>query len=611
MKKSLQTLRLAAISLFLGISLPWFAATENLSAQTALPRPFQEAALQKRTDADDTVARQHVLLIEPNDASRAAAVSPLSQEEAARLYKKGEAYLTNGQWQDAKLYYEKVLKKYPENGDFHQAYLFSRAHLEVENRYRDASFCHFLASTDKDEVMALCDDVLKNIQTWYVDAPDWNTLFQLGVVSFKIALTEKEFLRQNRVPVEYDARLPQYGDALIAYASQWNIASREELLSRMLHIAESVQKNVHISGISVLMEILCGMVNSLDAYSAYLTGSQINDIYSMIDGHFIGLGVYIESRWQNGALQISKVIPSSPAARAGLAGGDLILEIDGRAVTEENSPEEAGTLLQGPEGTEVVLLVQSAQGEKRRVGILRKSFDIPSVEDVKYLPAADERKIGFFKINAFQKTTVDEVKKALIQFDRGGLDCLIIDLRNNPGGLLDKAVELSNLFLDRGTIVRTKGRMTDQTETADSTVWCRVPMILLLDENSASAAEIFAGAIQENGRGTVVGTPSFGKGTVQVIIQLASTRSDRMLAGLRLTTEKFYSPRGRSYSGVGVIPDIDVTGTYAAARPESARAVSLEDAQAESVSPVSPVNDIFLSRALEESESLIRHQRSL
>jgi len=230
---------------------------------------------------------------------------------------------------------------------------------------------------------------------------------------------------------------------------------------------------------------------------------------------------------------------------------------------------------------------------------------------VKYLPAAGARKIGFFKINAFQKTTVDEVKKALIQFERGGLDCLIIDLRNNPGGLLDKAVELSNLFLDRGMIVRTKGRSTDQTETADSTVWCRVPMVLLLDENSASAAEIFAGAIQENGRGTVVGTPSFGKGTVQVIIQLASSRSDRMLAGLRLTTEKFYSPRGRSYSGVGVIPDIDVTGTYAAARPESARAVSIEDAQAESVSPVSPVNDIFLSRALEESESLIRHQRSL
>ena len=498
MKKSLLTLRSAAISLLLGISLPWFAATETVSAQSALPRTFQGASVQKQADSDDTVTRQHPLLIEPNDSSRAAAVSPLSQEEAARLYQKGEEYLANGRWQDAKVYYEKALKKYPENGDFHHAYLFSRAHLEVENRYRDASFCQFLAHTDKDEVMALCDDVLKNIQTWYVDAPDWNTLFQLGIVSLKIALTEKEFLRQNRVPTEYDARLPQYGDALIRYASQWNITSREELLDRMLHIAESVQKNVHISGISVLMEILCGMVNSLDAYSAYLTGSQINDIYSMIDGHFIGLGVYIESRWQNGALQISKVIPGSPAALAGLAGGDLILEIDGRAVTEENSPEEAGTLLQGPEGTEVVLLVQSAGSEKRNVTILRKSFDIPSVEDVKYLPAAGARKIGFFKINAFQKTTVDEVKKALIQFDRGGLDCLIIDLRNNPGGLLDKAVELSDLFLDRGTIVRTKGRTTDQTETADSTVWCGVPMILLLDENSASAAEIFAGAIQEN-----------------------------------------------------------------------------------------------------------------
>ena len=611
MKRSLLTLRSAAISLLLGTSLFWFAATETLSAQTALSRPFGGTDLQNLAESEDSVTRQHALLVESSDVSDSTEVTPPAQEETARLYKKGEEYLANGRWQDAKIFYEKALKKYPENGDFHHAYLFSRAHLEVENRYRDASFCQFLANTDKDEVMALCDDVLKNIQTWYVDAPDWNTLFQLGIVSLKIALTEKEFLRQNRVPVEYDARLPQYGDALIRYSSQWDITSREELLDRMLHIAESVQKNVHISGISVLMEILCGMVNSLDAYSAYLTGSQINDIYSMIDGHFIGLGVYIESRWQNNALQISKVIPTSPAALAGLVGGDLILEIDGRAVTEENSPEEAGTLLQGPEGTEVVLLVQSADQVKRHVTILRKSFDIPSVEDVKYLPSDSGRKIGFFKISAFQKTTVDEVKKALIQFDRGGLDCLIIDLRNNPGGLLDKAVELSNLFLDRGTIVRTKGRTTDQTETADSTVWCRVPMILLLDENSASAAEIFAGAIQENGRGTVVGTPSFGKGTVQVIIQLASARSDRMLAGLRLTTEKFYSPRGRSYCGVGVIPDIDLTGTYAAARPESSRAVSLEEAQAEKIAPVSPVTDIFLSRALEESESLIQHQRSL
>ncbi|MGI5831857.1 MAG: S41 family peptidase [Thermoguttaceae bacterium] len=609
MNKSSLALGCAAIGLFFAISLPRFDASSCASAQNAPPRSFRGVSVRDRSN--DAAPRDDAFRVENKNPGSSGAKLISLEDEAVALDDRGRSLMAEGNWQDAKLHYEKALRKHPENGDFHHAYLFSRAHLEVENRYRDISFCRFLATTDKEEVMSLCEDVLKNIQIWYVDAPNWNTLFRLGMVSLKIALTENEFLRQNRVPVEYDARLPQYGDALIQYAAQWDITSREELLERMLHIAESVQRNINISGISVLMEILCGMVNSLDACSAYLTGGQINDIYSMIDGHFIGLGVYIESKWQNNALLISKVIPKSPAANAGLASGDLVLKIDDRPVVEENSPEEAGTLLQGQEGTEVRLLVQSPGGAPRQITVLRKSFDIPSIEEVKYLPVADQRKVGFFRINAFQKTTVNEVKSVLDQFNRHGLDCLIIDLRNNPGGLLDKAVELSDIFLDSGTIVRTKGRTNDQTETADNSVLCSVPLILLLDENSASAAEIFAGAIQENGRGTVVGTPSFGKGTVQVIIQLASTRSNTLVAGLRLTTEKFYSPRGRSYSGVGVIPDIDISGAYAVARPEAARAVSLEETQNEGVQPVSAISDICLARALEVSEHLIQKQNAL
>lgn len=602
----------AAVGIFLGVTLSSLNAAnpESLRFMPAEVQVRQVLYQDESNFSDEAVSREHTLLVEPNGSSQPEAILRPAEANSSDFVDEGVSYLKSGNWPDAKRYYEKALKKDPENVSFHQAYLLSRTHLEVENRYRDASFCHFLANTNREEVLALCDDVLKNIQTWYVDAPDWNTLFRLGMDSLKVALTEDVFLRQNRVPAEYDSRLPQYGNALAEYAARWDIQSREELRDRILHIAESVQRNTEISGISVIMEILCGMVNSLDTYSAYLTGGQINDIYSMIDGHFVGLGVYIESRWQNNALLISKVIPNSPAADAGLVDGDLIQEIDGRAVTEENSPEEAGAFLQGEEGTKVVLTVLSADGSPRQVSVLRKSFDIPSVEDAKYLPAAGQRKVAFFRITAFQKTTVDEVKAELIKFGRtGGIDCLIIDLRNNPGGLLDKAVELSDLFLDSGTIVRTKGRSADHTETADRAVLCSAPMILLMDENSASAAEIFAGAIQENHRGTIVGTRSFGKGTVQVIIQLGSVRSDSLIAGLRLTTEKFYSPKGRSYSGVGVIPDIDITGSYAAARPESAKAVSLENSDAENdTAAENPISDICLQRALEESEVILSAQ---
>ena len=604
MKKSLLAVGTAA-GFLLGYAFPVSLFADEISP---ILSPVSSSADFSVTGADFTadnnLVDEYQLQIEPNEAEPEVSGS---ETDFAHLYEEGRPLLDNKKWQDAKIFYEKALKKYPERDEFHQAYLFSRAHYEVENRYRDGSYCRFLADTDKEEIMALCDDILKNIQTWYVDAPDWNHLFSYGMNSLKIALTEDTFLRQNRVPKEYDARLPQYGEDLVRYAAQWNIQSREELREKILRVAESVQRNTNISGISVIMEILCGMVNSLDSYSAYLTSGQISDVYSMIDGHFVGLGVYIESKWDGDALLISKVIPGSPAASAGLVSGDRILKIDGHPVTDEKSPEAAGELLQGEEGSRVELIVLSADQNPRKLIVLRKSFDIPSVEDAKYLSAAGHQHILFFRINAFQKGTVDEVKAELARFEKTGIDSLIIDLRNNPGGLLDKAVELSDLFLESGTIVRTKGRASDNTAVADSDILCKAPIVLLMDENSASAAEIFAGAIQENHRGTVVGTRSFGKGTVQVIIQLGSVHTNNLIAGLRLTTEKFYSPLGRSYSGIGVIPDVDVSNLYAAARPESVKAVSLDSlaAMESQKSDSDTASDICLAKALEETESIL------
>ena len=137
---------------------------------------------------------------------------------------------------------------------------------------------------------------------------------------------------------------------------------------------------------------------------------------------------------------------------------------------------------------------------------------------------------------------------------------LIIDLRQNPGGLLQEAINVSDVFLDSGTIVQTRGRNSSHTFVARKTKKeCSLPLILIVDSGSASAAEIFAGAIQENGRGVIVGTPSYGKGTVQAIVQLTGkTQNAKPIAGLRLTTEEFYSPKGRAYGGVGVLPNVEV-----------------------------------------------------
>ena len=530
--------------------------------------------------------------------------APEQENDLERLLAEGRKLLDEKNWAEAKSLFEAALRHHPEHRELTPYYLKSRAHLEIEARYADSSFCAFLADTDKEEILQLCDEVLNNIQTWHVDAPDWHELFRMGMESFAIALEEDAFLRQNRVPDRYREKLIPYAQSLVEYSGTFHVTSRNDLAESLLKIAETVQKNTDISGIAVFMEILCGMVNSLDAYSAYLTCGQITDFYSMIDGHFVGLGVYIDIDAARGAMLITKVIPGSPAYESGLIDGDLILAVDGRMIHGDDSPEAAGALLQGPEGSRVALRVQSGELPPRDMEVVRRRFDIPSVEDVRLLDSA-AGKMGYFKINTFRKTTVDEVRRETAALMEHKITCLIIDLRNNPGGLLDKAIELSDLFLENGTIVRTRGRMNERIERADAREVCRVPLVLLIDENSASSAEIFAGAIQENGRGTVVGSRSFGKGTVQAIIELGSRRRNGLVAGLRLTTEKFYSPRGRSYSGVGVQPDIDITQStgYVAARPIEADQIAANTASAHDSDPC-------LAAALQEAEKIAARQQT-
>ena len=481
----------------------------------------------------------------------------------------GRRLVAEKRWGEAKTLLEDALKHQPDHRALRSLYLESRAHLEVAARYHDRTFCDFLAHTNKEEMVALCDEVLENIETWHVDAPDWDYLFERGIASLAIALSEEPFLRQNRVPEEVRAALPEYTGALVRYAAGLPSAGRLELRGNIFRVAASVQRNTGISGISVIMELLCGMVNSLDSYSAWLTSGQVNDLFSLIDGHFIGLGVYLDAQQVPGALVITKVIPGSPASSAGLKSGDRILAIDGQTVVGEQSAER----LQGPEGSRVTLTVESGERAERELTIVRRPFDFPSVEDIGVRSSESGIQVAAMRITSFQKSTVDEVRDRLRKIENGSIGALVIDLRNNPGGLLDKAIELSNLFLENGTIVQTKGRSSSQVRRADAREAYSVPLVLLIDGNSASAAEIFAGAMQENGRAVVVGSRSYGKGTIQAIIQIESHRDDSVLAGLRLTTEKFFSPNGHAYSGFGVAPDVDLStpdtpkGQYVAARP--------------------------------------------
>jgi carboxyl-terminal processing protease len=257
----------------------------------------------------------------------------------------------------------------------------------------------------------------------------------------------------------------------------------------------------------------------------------------------------------SGTLQIVNVITGSPAEKAGIRSGDRITEVDGKA-TAALSTDEAADLLQGPEGSLVKLVVLNTQNQARRMSVRREHVEVPSVDDVKIIDR--DFGIGYLKLTCFQKSTSRDLDAALWKLHREGMRSLIVDLRGNPGGLLTASVEVADKFVDEGVIVSTRGRspLEDFVYSAHKAGTWRVPLVVLIDGDSASASEILAGAIRDHHRGNIVGQRSYGKGSVQGIFPLSIAG-----AGLRLTTAKFFSPSGQPISHVGVQPHVVVRQT--------------------------------------------------
>lgn len=343
-------------------------------------------------------------------------------------------------------------------------------------------------------------------------------------------------------------------------------ATRQQALDSVTAAARLAQQHLRLSPTVVILEYACGATSALDEYSSFLTGDQLNDVYSQIEGNFVGLG--IELKANEGSLLIVKVISGSPAERAGLKPQDRIVAVGARSTAELNT-DQAADLLQGVEGSEVDVTIQTAGNSPRQLRIRREHVEVPSVDDVKILDS--EYGIGYVKLSCFQKTTSRDLDTAMWKLQREGMRSLIIDLRGNPGGLLTASVEVVDKFVDDGIIVSTRGRssLEDYNYTAHKAGTWRVPLVLLIDGDSASASEILAGAIRDHRRGTIIGQRSYGKGSVQGIFPLTAAG-----AGVRLTTAKFYSPSGKPISKVGVQPDVIVRR---AAKPVAGQPLPGED----------------------------------
>lgn len=303
-----------------------------------------------------------------------------------------------------------------------------------------------------------------------------------------------------------------------------------------------------------------GMVNELDPHSTFLTPRRYRSLREDTDGKFAGIGIRLRD---NRAVMpvVDTVVPSSPAARAGIRAGDRLLEIDG-AKTSTTGDRSWHLLLRGRAGSRVRLLIsRSGWAKARRFELVRRHIVVPTVEEMGL-----ERGIGYLSIARFQDATARDTERALRQLQKeagGRLQGLVLDLRNNPGGLLDQCVLVADLFLARGLIVSVIGRPGTKVERHRAHAagsWTGFRMVVLVDGGTASAAEIVAGALQDNRRAKVLGTKTYGKGSVQTFIDLKDG------SGLKLTTAHYYTPQGRSLEGVGIKPDIYWTGEGSRAR---------------------------------------------
>ncbi len=293
-----------------------------------------------------------------------------------------------------------------------------------------------------------------------------------------------------------------------------------------------------------------GMLGSLDPHSSYLNAESFADMQVQTRGEFGGLG--IEVTLENGLVRVVSPIDDTPAFRAGVQPGDFITHLDGEPVLGLTL-NEAVDLMRGEVDTEITLTILRGDTEPFDVTLRRAVITIQSVRS-----RLEEPNIGYVRITSFSEKTDTELQKAVakLQEEAGGeLIGFVLDLRNNPGGLLDQAIAVSDEFLDKGEIVSTRGRDDSNAQRYNAEggdILDGLPMVVLINGGSASASEIVAGALQDHHRAILLGTRSFGKGSVQTIIPLQGQ------GAIRLTTARYYTPSGRSIQALGIVPDIEV-----------------------------------------------------
>ena len=496
----------------------------------------------------------------------------VADELAART----ASLVREGRWADVVSVCETAARKGTLAPALMQRYDLAKLHCDVARRHAEPAYRRQLTGLTEADARRVYAEVLARIESHHVDRPDFGRLVGRGLLAIEVALDDAAFAPVHAAQAT-PARRSLFREQVERLLTTRPVTTPGDAQTTAAWIARVAHSILGIEPAVTLMEMSAAAVGGLDEYSAFLTAGQLDDLYAQIEGNFVGLGVELKAA-EDGLLVVH-VIPGSPAERAGIRAGDHLVGVGGRQL-EGMGVDEAAQLLQGPVGSVVTLAILRRPSPARAVSVRREHVEVPSVEGVRIIDR--QAGVGYLKLTSFQKTTATDVERALRQLDAAGMRAVVVDLRGNPGGLLSAAVDVADLFLERGLVVATRGRSPDEDFNYSASrpgTW-RMPLAVLIDGDSASSSEILAGAIRDHARGVIVGSRSYGKGSIQGIFPLESVG-----VGMRLTTAKFFSPKGLPYSRVGVEPDLpvhtvarsfDAAGGVAAPPPDTVLDVAVD-----------------------------------
>lgn len=484
-------------------------------------------------------------------------VSPAAQSTELSKVKPllGQAELCEQQfdWDKACETYETIFRLERNVPELRQRYLHALRRSWQARRLRDPSFRKEVLSLEYGQVLRLFGVIQDSLLNHSLDRKnvDPGQLLRKGIEELSWALNDPYFCQQN-MPSHKVGDARHFRDFMVRTWGQPGNLNRAQVLKHVREITLAAQNRLQLPAAVAVMEIACGACYAFDDYTVYLTPSQLRELYDSLKGEYVGVGVTLGT--QGTKVVIAEVAAFSPAAEAMLNKDDQVLNIDKKAVAHL-ALEAAVDLLEGPVGSSVELDVYTPGMGMRTITLRRRALFVPSVT-----AHMKTEVVGYMHIACFQDTTLQEVDEALVGLVKSDMKALVLDLRGNTGGLFEVAVEVARRFLANGIVVSTQNE-----DTRLSTIYhsrnpgaLGVPLVVLVDGDTASSAEVLAGALRDNKRGRLVGQTTFGKGCTQSILKLPAGAGGIPAGGLRITVARFYSPEGLPYTGRGVTPHMFV-----------------------------------------------------